>query len=168
MRRQLEKSNVVNPIDTERSGLLAETDTLALKSLKAVAKAVIDKAKLGDKTCAELFFKYLHAPIRQEHSERIAHIPQPVGVNVQTELMVIRTNCGLSEPPATELTQPEAAASTPQLPETTTKALNRTCPCGIQFWSNQPLAKYCAECKKSKSLARLLASKQKRAERLLA
>lgn len=184
-----------NAIDLERARLIEETDAYALKSLKAVAKAVIEKAKAGDKTCAELYFKYLANPIRQEHGEQAARKPSPTPPIIRAQMFLMfshdaRDRIELTERDYKELNPDyqrrlegrvkflELPAESPQEPpagavaqltaniasrtagDSATPAPNRECPCGRHFYSNQPLAKYCADCKKQRSMARLVAHKR--------
>jgi hypothetical protein len=142
---------------------IQSAEQFAIENYPRVVKALTMKAREGNLTAIELLQKEIIRPYREQAMERIERRPSPVPVNIEKALMVIRTNCGLPEPPPAEVPQVEAPTSMPKLPETvTTNAPNHTCPCGTEFWSNQPQARWCDRCKRERSMARLLASKQKR------
>lgn len=164
------KEAPVCPADLERARVLADVDAYALRQMRAVVRAVLDKAKLGDKTCAELALKYLYQPMRQQESERIARTPQPVGVNIVKALILMSETALDGKGSCPELTPPEPGRDVPQLPDSTSPSPvalagpepNRECQiCGSPYFSNQPASRYCYRCKKERSMSRLLASKRK-------
>ncbi len=75
-------SNLTNG-DTARRQRFDEVDDFAVRNAMAVARAVVTKAKAGDKTCMELYYKYLQNPLREHLHERQHDTSKPLPLTIR-------------------------------------------------------------------------------------
>lgn len=101
-----------DPADAERERMLNEESELVVKHAKAIASKVIEGAKAKDKTCLEIYYKYLHKPVREEIVARKAEQPSagPLPVSVRIAQARIQFNVlGSQSKPPVQLTAVELA-----------------------------------------------------------
>jgi hypothetical protein len=159
--------------DPERFRYLEAGDDYARQHFKDVVKAITDEARKGNKTCQELYMKYLAQPMREERKEAVQRASAsarqlPPVLNIA--LVRLSGNLGLKPPQSKVIdVSPSEPAALPVADGTESSAATapvlspddphvKKCEtCGQLFRTSQPRsAKFCVECRKARSLKKLL------------
>jgi len=197
------------PVDTlqvERQQKLDQVTSRVIDHAEAIAQTVIKGAKSKDKTCLEVYYKYLYKPAQEEiaavKSEQPSG-PLPISFQIAQAQIKLAIQNGKGKPPIAvtsaefnELpeerqkeiqqdykltiveTNPlilpvssdgaspaptDGTVASPQVIVPSGPPANKTCQeCGTAFHSNQPLAKWCSTCRKTRSLRALAESRKAR------
>jgi len=172
-------------IDAEEITAIATAENDVIRSYHAILKALCEKAKAGDKTASELLLKYVIVPRKEKIAEqaRATRAPMPLVVRLQlagmSQRLGVQSSVSLTQEefdslPAERQKQLADVVHVTPVADATVVATeqhaaqprepNAHCiDCGSDFWSPQPkTAKRCPGCKKTRSMARLMATKQRK------